>query len=284
MDIEKDKRDKIDRKDDKSYSTDCTENFADGFADVIILYHKTLILMYLAVKSSKLQRLLIAQGLNMLIVISLVLCGLAIFAAAVLFISQSRKTQNQNSELVKFSTQLDQVQKQHLELCKLLQDGLRDGMKDVRQQMQHTLQQHTNNLNQQFEKLNHTTENKLKEISGQVEKRLSDGFEKTQATFTNIVKRLAMIDAAQQKITELSGNVVSLQNILMDKRSRGAFGEVQLASLIRNVLPESNFSLQYTLPNSKRVDCMLFLPEPTGNIAVDAKFPLETYQIGRAHV
>jgi len=73
--------------------------------------------------------------------------------------------------------------------------------------------------------------------------------------------------------------VVSLQEVLADKRSRGAFGEVQLNSLIRNVLPEQQFSLQHTLSNGKIADCILFLPEPTGNVVIDSKFPLESYRV-----
>lgn len=115
-------------------------------------------------------------------------------------------------------------------------------------------------------------------ISSKVESRLNEGFEKTTATFTDVVKRLALIDEAQKKITELSSNVVSLQSILDDKRSRGAFGEVQLSGLIKNMLPERSFSLQHTLSNGKRCDCILFLPAPTGNVVIDAKFPLETYR------
>ena len=87
-----------------------------------------------------------------------------------------------------------------------------------------------------------------------------------------------MIDQAQQKISELSGNVVSLKELLNDKRSRGAFGEVQLSALIRNVLPEAHFDFQATLSNEKRADCILYLPEPTGNIVIDSKFPLENFQ------
>jgi DNA recombination protein RmuC len=111
-----------------------------------------------------------------------------------------------------------------------------------------------------------------------VNHRLSEGFEKTSATFIDVVKRLAIIDEAQKKITELSQHVVSLQDILIDKRARGAFGEVQLATLIANVLPSQHYSLQYTLSNQKRADCILFLPDPTGNLVIDAKFPLEGYQ------
>lgn len=134
-------------------------------------------------------------------------------------------------------------------------------------------------LAQNIAKLTDSTDKRLIEISGQVDKRLSDGFDKTTKTFNDILKRLALIDDAQKKITELSTNVVSLQEVLADKRSRGAFGEVQLNSLIRNVLPEQQFALQHTLSNGKIADCILFLPEPTGNVVIDSKFPLESYRV-----
>jgi len=133
-------------------------------------------------------------------------------------------------------------------------------------------------LGKSVDDLTRSTDERLKEIAGQVDKRLNEGFEKTTATFTDVVKRLALIDEAQNKITELSGSVVSLQEVLADKRSRGAFGEVQLASLVRNVMPENSFCFQHTLTNSTRVDCMLFLPEPSGDIGIDSKFPLESYK------
>jgi len=107
---------------------------------------------------------------------------------------------------------------------------------------------------------------------------LNKGFEKTNETFTDVVKRLALIDEAQKKITELSSSVVSLQEVLNDKRSRGAFGEAQMMLQVRNALPENCFEEQYRLSNGTRVDCMLFLPEPTGNLAIDAKFPLDSYK------
>jgi len=172
-------------------------------------------------------------------------------------------------------TQFDEHQ---LNALKILQESVRSNITDVSRQMTQILNQHTTTLNQRVEQLTQSTDQRLKEISGQVEKRLSEGFEKTTATFTDVVKRLALIDEAQKKITELSANVVSLQAIFSDKRARGAFGEVQLADLVRNVLPEQHFALQHTLSNNKRVDCFLMLPEPTGNIAIDAKFPLESYR------
>lgn len=165
-----------------------------------------------------------------------------------------------------------------IDSLKLLQDTLQKGTQENRTQVKEALSDYAKELGTRMNQLTETTETRLKEINQHVEKRLADGFEKTNETFNDVIKRLAMIDAAQQKITELSSNVVSLQEILNDKRSRGAFGEVQLSALIHNMLPEQHFRFQHTLSNQKRADCMLFLPEPTGNIVIDAKFPLENYR------
>lgn len=181
----------------------------------------------------------------------------------------------QQQEQHKQRTQFDEHQIKNL---KLLTESLQNGMSTIREQIVAFLKTNSEELGKRVDKLTQETNQQLKEINGQVEKRLSEGFEKTTATFTDVVKRLALIDEAQKKITELSSNVVSLQEILTDKRSRGAFGEVQLEALISNVMPNEHFALQYTLSNNKRVDCILFLPQPTGNIAIDAKFPLESFQ------
>lgn len=158
-----------------------------------------------------------------------------------------------------------------------IQESLLLQIKDNRDQVQSSLSQHAELLTQHVRQLTEETQRQLNNMNGLVEKRLADGFEKTNTTFTDVVQRLALIDQAQKKITELSTNVMSLQDILADRKARGAFGEVQLAALIRNMIPENHFSLQHTLSNGKRPDCFLFLPQPTGNIAIDAKFPLETY-------
>lgn len=118
---------------------------------------------------------------------------------------------------------------------------------------------------------------RLEQISGKVNERLEEGFRKTNETFVNVMARLATIDEAQKKIETLTGSVVSLQELLGDKRSRGAFGEVQLEALVRNVLPPAAFEMQYTLSNGMRADCVLKLPDPTGLVCVDSKFPLENY-------
>lgn len=198
----------------------------------------------------------------------------------------SHESKQQLKELHQLEQQFTETLAEHrekfnnnqLSAQKIIQEGLQKSMHDIREQLTQFLESNTKSINLRMDALTDNTNKHLKEISGQVEKRLSEGFEKTTATFADIVKRLALIDEAQKKITELSSNVVSLQSVLSDKRSRGAFGEVQLTSLIRNVMPENTFALQHSLSNGKRCDCILFLPEPTGNVVIDAKFPLETYR------
>jgi DNA recombination protein RmuC len=196
---------------------------------------------------------------------------------------------NQQEQLKQHHTLQEQLQKslhehqqsfdrRQLEVFKLNQEHLQGMTQETRAQLEAFLKTQSDTIHTSIKNLSQSTEKQLGMISEQVEKRLSHGFEKTTATFTDIIKRLALIDQAQQKITELSSNVVSLQQVLDDKRSRGAFGEVQLYQLIRNVLPEKSYQQQYTLKNNKRCDLILFLPEPSGNIVIDAKFPLETFR------
>ncbi len=160
----------------------------------------------------------------------------------------------------------------------LIRESIQSQMKDVREQMNHSFKHHTEGLTTHLKTLTEEIRAQLTQVTQQVNQRLTEGFEKSTSTFTDIVKRLTIIDEAQKKIAELSTHVVSLQDVLVDKKARGAFGEVQLSSLIANMLPSNHYSLQYTLSNKKRADCILFLPDPTGNIVIDAKFPLETYQ------
>jgi len=133
------------------------------------------------------------------------------------------------------------------------------------------------NLADSSERLSVKIDQRLDQIAGKVDGRLEEGFRKTNDTFVSVMQRLATIDEAQKKIETLTGSVVSLQDLLGDKRSRGAFGDVQLEALVRNVLPPTGFEFQYTLSNGTRADCVLRLPPPTGLVAVDSKFPLENY-------
>jgi DNA recombination protein RmuC len=143
--------------------------------------------------------------------------------------------------------------------------------------LQDTLKGMTAHFNERVQQLSQTVDGRLNEISGKVAERLDEGFKKTNETFTSVMSRLAVIDEAQKKIEGLASNVVSLQEILGDKRSRGAFGEVQLEALVRNSLPPDAYAFQHTLKSGARADCVLILPEPTGTVCVDSKFPLENY-------
>jgi DNA recombination protein RmuC len=191
---------------------------------------------------------------------------------------QRAATEFRDHVLAMLTQHRESFERRQTEVAHLTHETLQTNLQALREQLSVSLQQHAQSLGAKVAELTEKTEFKLAEISGQVDKRLAEGFEKTTATFTDIVKRLALIDEAQKKITELSNNVVSLQDVLADKRSRGAFGEVQLAALVRNVIPESNFRFQHVLSNNTRVDCLLLMPGPNANVAIDAKFPLEAYR------
>ncbi|MDH5528013.1 MAG: DNA recombination protein RmuC [Nitrospirota bacterium] len=159
-----------------------------------------------------------------------------------------------------------------------LSEALAEGTRKTSHTLQETMKLATDTIQGRFSDLQKMTDGKLSEISGKVAERLDEGFKNTQKVFTDVVQRLTIIDQAQQKIADLSKEMVSLQDILSDKKSRGVFGEVQLNQLVANALPESAYALQYELSPGFRVDCAMFLPEPTGTVAVDSKFPLENFR------
>ena len=140
----------------------------------------------------------------------------------------------------------------------------------------------TRNLNQDFNTLNEQLEKRLIAINEKVNERLDENFDKTNKTFMNVIERLSKIDEAQKKIETLSTDIVSLQSILTDKKTRGIFGEVNLKHILSNVFGERNdsiYRLQYTLSTGVIADSVVFAPEPLGTIAIDSKFPLEHYQL-----
>jgi DNA recombination protein RmuC len=139
-----------------------------------------------------------------------------------------------------------------------------------------------NHLNDNFEKMNEKVERKLNLINDRVNERLDENFEKTNKTFTSVIERLSKIDEAQKKIEGLSTDIVSLQSILTDKKTRGIFGEVNLKHIMASVFGEKNdniYKMQYTFDTGVIADCVLFAPKPLGTIAIDSKFPLENYRI-----
>jgi DNA recombination protein RmuC len=126
--------------------------------------------------------------------------------------------------------------------------------------------------------LTRSLEERLAELGQRVGDRLQEQTTQATKSLTDLRERLAVIDAAQKNITELSSQVVGLQDILSNKQARGAFGEVQMQDLVQSALPPSAYSFQATLASGVRADCLLLLPNPPGAIALDAKFPLESYR------
>ncbi|MFP4568847.1 DNA recombination protein RmuC [Rhodosalinus sp.] len=121
-------------------------------------------------------------------------------------------------------------------------------------------------------------EARLAEVNTQMAESLTGSARRTAQTLGELQERLKTIDRAQEKITRLSGDVLGLQDILSNKQTRGAFGEIQLNDILAKALPRDSYTLQPTLSNGARPDCVIHLPEPPGPIAIDSKFPLEAYE------
>ncbi|MDM7932576.1 DNA recombination protein RmuC [Tabrizicola sp.] len=121
-------------------------------------------------------------------------------------------------------------------------------------------------------------ENRLTEVQRQMTEALHGTSTRTARSLGELQQRLETIDKAQANIEKLSGNVLSLQDILSNKQTRGAFGEIQLHDIVQKALPKDAYTMQATLSNGKRADCLIHLPNPPGPIVIDAKFPLEAYE------
>lgn len=121
-------------------------------------------------------------------------------------------------------------------------------------------------------------ETRLAEVQRQMGEALHGSSTRTARSLGELQQRLETIDKAQEKIEKLSGNVLSLQDILSNKQTRGAFGEIQLNDIVQKALPSDSYTMQATLSNGRRADCLIHLPNPPGPIVIDAKFPLEAYE------
>ena len=137
------------------------------------------------------------------------------------------------------------------------------------------------NIENDFKKTNEVIENRLNYINEKVNERLDANFEKTNKTFTSILERISKIDEAQKKIDGLSSDIISLQSILTDKKTRGIFGETNLNYILNSVFGVNDkiYKTQATLSNGYIADAILYAPSPLGTIAIDSKFPLEHYKI-----
>ncbi|MEE2997107.1 MAG: DNA recombination protein RmuC [Pseudomonadota bacterium] len=185
----------------------------------------------------------------------------------------------------------------------LLRSGSRDASKDMARTAERLTAQHlelagrlsqiadadaasqkalSERLQSQEIAITKTLEERLADVTKRIGDTLQNTNSKSSETMTKLQERLAVIDAAQKNITDLSAQVVQLQDVLTNRQARGAFGEIQLHDLVRAALPPSAYEFQKTLSNNKRADCVLNLPNPPGVIAIDAKFPLESYHGLRA--
>ncbi len=228
--------------------------------------------------------------MQLLIIISLIILIVLVILVAMLF-SQINKINIQNQKIESImmlsnkENELQEVEKSILLNFNNLGNMLGKTMFDNSQLLSKNIDvfkdEFRKSLTDDFDKLNRHIETKLEGINNKVEERLSKGFEETTKTFTSVLERLSKIDEAQKKIESLSTNIVSLQDVLTDKKSRGIFGEVQLYQILTSIFGEKNdkiFNTQYKLSNGTLVDAILFAPEPIGNIAIDSKFPLENYR------
>jgi DNA recombination protein RmuC len=136
----------------------------------------------------------------------------------------------------------------------------------------------TERLQAQERAITKTLDERLANLTHRMGEGLLEQTKSTAKHMSNLSERLAVIDTAQKNIMDLSQQMVGLQDILSNKQTRGAFGEVQLEMLVTNALPPSAYAFQVTLSNTKRADCVLKLPNPPGSICIDSKFPLESYQ------
>ncbi len=175
------------------------------------------------------------------------------------------------------------------------QDQLSGGLKHVsdaqttgQSQMIQTMEARLAQVQQQMNDRLHDNALRSARTLNEMQERMAENLQgsavKTTQSLTQLQERLAVIDKAQEKITRLSGDVLSLQDILSNKQTRGgAFGgEIQLNDIVSKALPSDSYTLQAKLSNGSRPDCLIHLPNPPGPIVIDAKFPLEAYEALRA--
>ncbi|MDR0761645.1 MAG: DNA recombination protein RmuC [Campylobacteraceae bacterium] len=179
-----------------------------------------------------------------------------------------------NAELfIKISTSLEVMQKN-------LNMFLHEKLEALGEKISSSLKEQQIQSAKDFENLSKKVDERLEKINEKVENRLKSGFENIDKTFKEIITGIAKINQAQKTIENLSGEVVSLQSILTDKKTRGIFGEVQLNAILKSIFGERKdlYDIQFTLSNSNIADAVIKAPEPVGLICVDSKFPLENYR------
>lgn len=219
--------------------------------------------------------------------------GATLWLALYLHHLQQRRTQEQavwskqqDLYLLQQKEQLAQQQLAQQELfvrmqteqTKQLQQYFISQMSDFRGQFTGSLQNCTRELDERLSIFTNNTDQSLGRMDKRLSNSLGEQLANTREIFSSLMQRLALVDEAQKQMHQLSDRVLNLQQLLSDKRSRGALGEMQLEWILHNAMPARNYALQYTLSNQCRVDSILILPPPVGLLAIDAKFPLDNYK------
>lgn len=158
------------------------------------------------------------------------------------------------------------------------QERLRGNLQTVSETQAHAQTQLVQSLEARLATVQLQMQQQLTQMQERTNQSLHGSAQRTTTSLTQLQERLAAIDKAQNNITKLSGDVLSLQDILSNKQTRGAFGEIQLNDIVSKALPKDSYTMQKTLSNGRRADCLIHLPNPPGPIVIDAKFPLEAYE------
>ncbi len=161
---------------------------------------------------------------------------------------------------------------------KTVSEQTASGQAQVLQNMEQRLAEVRQQMTDQLHESQRRSTLALTEMQERMKESLTGSSEKTTKSLTELQERLATIDKAQTNIEKLSGDVLSLQDILSNKQRRGMFGEIQLIDIVSKALPADSYALQATLSNNRRADCLVHLPNPPGPIVIDAKFPFEAYE------
>lgn len=169
-----------------------------------------------------------------------------------------------------------------LVMISILKDNKNNKLNNLELSVTRDISSLKDSLSKDFEKLNERQETRLLLMNEKVNEKLDQNFERTNKTFTSLLERLTKIDEAQKKIDTLSNDIISLQTILTDKKTRGIFGEVNLEYILSSVFGDNNkriYEMQHKMSNGYIADSILYAPDPLGTIAIDSKFPLEHYRL-----
>ncbi|MBE1294305.1 MAG: DNA recombination protein RmuC [Rhodobacteraceae bacterium] len=191
------------------------------------------------------------------------------------------QAQSQGQIATLMEQRLGEVQVNMHENLAKVQRSTGENLASMQQKMADTMAAQQLQMQENLANMQMRTGQALNEMQEKLNASLSGNAKQTATSLTQLQERLQTIDKAQENITRLSGDVLSLQDILSNKQTRGAFGEIQLTDIVSKALPSDSYALQHTLSNGKRADCLIHLPNPPGPIVIDSKFPLEAYELLR---